>query len=370
VSLPAAEHAPAHGAGALRFERVAPEDVRDAAVAFFWRMRAWPYPDLESYYRYWDWRYSGLSEERPTVWVARHGSAIVGHIAVYFRRCRLDGHAVRIGVPGNFLVDTTHRDTMIGARLASSPRALVRDGEIDMLLAYGNRIAHAMFIRLGARDLGFMKSFVDIRQWAPVLSRRVPGGAALAPLVSAASRLRKALRGRARPRDLRHFRIDELDRAALLGIDKSHWRAPNGNLVEDATPRYLADRFLACPVRRHRVFGIFDRVSGALQGLVATEGTTRVKVWTCEVNEDVLTEVEAVNLALDALPDAESVLVPLLPKSHIGKQFASVGFLRERFMDDVEANTSWSACWRDSHPLASRFADVATWKLWYSWSHH
>ena len=370
MSLPFASPPASRGTEPPQFRRVSPHDVRSAVVEFFWRQRAWPYPDLESYYRYWDWRYSSLSEESPVVWIAIDGERVVGHIAVYFRRHRVAGRTVRVGVPGNFLVDPTHRDTMIGARLASSPRALVRDGEVDVLLDYGNRIAHAMFVRLGARDLGFMKSFVEVRQWAPVLSRRIPGGAALAPLARVANAMRKALPGINPPPARKEFDVRELDAHALRRIDRSHWSVPSDCVIEDATPAYLANRFLGCPVRQHRVFGVVDRASEALEGLVVTEGSARVKVWACEVNDSALSESEAVHLAISRMAGVESVLVPLLPRSNVAKAFARAGFLRERFMDDVEANTSWSAYWRDSHPLAANFADLASWKLWYSWSHH
>src|ERR1017187_4848255 len=80
---------------AIQVKRVNPFDVREAVVELFWKLRTWPYPTKDEYFRYWDWPYSLISETVSAVWVAVDGSEIIGHMAVHFRHLCFDGHAMR-----------------------------------------------------------------------------------------------------------------------------------------------------------------------------------------------------------------------------------------------------------------------------------
>ena len=353
----------------LEFRRIRPHDARECVVDFFWRMRAWPYANKGEYFQYWDWRYNALSEEDPVAWIAIDDGKVVGHIAAYFRRYSLNGQHIRVGVPGNFLVDDAYRDTLAGARLGSSPRTLVRDDEVDLLLAYGNKVAHGMFVRLGARDLGGMKLFVDIQRWGPVLARPARPLAVLAPVAAVAARARKRIK-RGSVRSTAAFHARELTVEQVLSMDRSHWLRSRDYLVAEGTTQYLANRFLRCPVRSHRLFGIVDPATSRTEGLVVTEGSSRVRVWYCEVNEAKVSESRAVELALSAMPDAETIVVPLLPASDLATEFERAGYFPGRETDSVEAKTWWSAYWKPAHPLAGAFAEMRRWKLWYAWNHH
>ena len=245
---------------ALHIRRVNPLELRESILEFFWRMRAWPYATQDEYARYWQWRYTAISETDPAVWVALDDRVVVGHMACNFRRLACDGRAVSAGVPGNFLVDSAYRNTMIGPQLASCPIKLAKRGEIDLLLGYGNKVAHALFLGLGCVEIGAMLPFVEIRQWAPILARRLPGAAVLAPVASAVTRgLKGFRRRRSAPVALT---VRDLGREDMAALDRSHWTKPAG-LAWDGSLSYLAGRFLDCPVRSYRIIGVFDEGTGS-----------------------------------------------------------------------------------------------------------
>jgi len=355
---------------AIEFRRVAPLDVRDGVVDLFWRLRSWPWPDKNDCYRYWDWRYTSLSDDTPVVWVATDGGKVVGHIALYRRHFRIGEMDVNGGVPGNFLVDPDYRSTPIGPRLASAPRAMLRSGEVDAIFGYGNKAAHAMFVRLGFRDLGAMELFADVRRWGPALARRIPGGAVLAPFASAVHTIRRAARGARPPRDIAGLEARFLSADETAGIDRTHWSRSPDALVASDTSRYLADRYLRNPFRQRQVIGLIDQGTGLAEAYVVVEGDRRVKVIDCQVNEERMSEPEAVGMAIRAIPDAETVLVPLLPQTDLAAAFLAAGYMRRATNDFVEGNTWWCAQWSPSSPAAQCLERVNRWKLWFGWNHH
>ena len=85
-----------------------------------------------------------------------------------------------------------------------------------------------------------------------------------------------------------------------------------------------------------------------------------------------LSEVEAVQLAVAATPDAEVVIVALLPQSDLAHQFSAAGFALRAIgsSDEVLRETTWSAYSRPDHALARDFSDASNWKLWYGWNNH
>jgi hypothetical protein len=356
---------------AIQIKAINPFAMRDPIVEFFWRMRAWPYTTKEEYLQYWDWRYHAISESEAVVWIATDGDAIVGHMALNFRNLRLDGHPVRAGVPGNFLVDGQYRNTMIGPLLARSPLKAVRRNELDLLLGYGNRVAHALFVGLGCRELGVMRSFVVVRKWDAILGRRFPPARLLAPIATITVATWNRLMRRKLPQPAPFLEARDLGAGELLEMDRAHW-TPSAGLESVGDRAYLVNRFLKCPVHSYRVTGIVNRQTDRIEGLVVSEGSARMTILLCEVNPSALSEVEAVALTLGISPGAEIVLVPLLPGSNLGNGFEQAGFLMrpDAASDAVLQRTTWSAYWRPEHALASRFADTRAWKLWYGWSHH
>jgi len=270
---------------------------------------------------------------------------------------------------------------MVGARLAMEPRSLVRDGEIAMLLGYGNANGHSMFVGLGSRDLGAMQLFADVRRWRPILARRLPAAAAIAPLAHVAAGTRKLILRRGFSRTTPGLVARNLSAAEVLSMDRSHWSSP-GSLMSDSSPVLLVNRYVNCPYRSHRVFGITEESTRRLQGVVVTEGTTRIKVWECLVNEAVLSEEQAVELVLNGIEEAETAIVPLLPASTLAGNFARAGFIRRsqggpapavrtaHSQYEVEETTWWSAYADPAGPLGSLLADEKRWKVWYAWSHH
>jgi hypothetical protein len=354
---------------AVRLRRVDPIEVRDRVVEFFWRMRAWPYPSIDDYYRNWDWRYTALSEPGPVSWIAEEGGQVVGHMGLNFRTLSVRGQRVRAAVPGNFLLDDAYRNSMIGPSLAGAPRALVRREELDLLLGYGNKIAHSLFLGFGCKDLGAMESWIDVRRWGPVLRRRSAALAWFAPAIGAATRIRRALvRGVAQSGALL---VRELSAQELRSVDRSHWSAAAG-LAWDGTSEYFYKRFATSPFRPTRVYGVVNGDTNRIEGLVVTEGTTRISILECDVNEESVSAVRAVDLVAAALPNAETIVVPSLRGSLLAAEFGAAGYHRRGSADSdrVLANTYWSAYWDPKSPFAAAFAEPRLWRLWYGWSHH
>ena len=355
---------------AIEFRRVEPREVRDGVVDLFWRLGSWPWPDKNDCYRHWDWRYTSLSDVTPVVWVATDGGKIVGHMALYPRRFRAGDLDLTVGVPGNFLVDPEYRRTPIGPRLATSTRTLLRSGELDAVFGYGNRMAHAMLVRLGFRDIGAMELYADVRQWGPVLGRRIPGGAMLASFASAAHSLSKLARGARRPGDIAGIEARVLSAEETAAIDRTHWRGDPEALVANNSSRFLADRYLKSPFQTRQLVGLIDQATSLAEAYVVVEGDRRVKIVDCQVNEHRMSEPEAVAMAVRAIPTAETVLVPLLPQSDLAAAFLAAGFVRRRANDFVEGNTRWSAQWDSSSPAAKWLENVNRWKIWFGWNHH
>jgi hypothetical protein len=355
---------------AIKLQRVNPFDVRESVVDFFWRMRAWPLATKDEYFRCWDWRYSAIPESDPTIWIAVDDQVIVGHVACNIRRLRYDGRVVRAGVPGNFLVDPNYRNSMIGPQLASAPIKLAQRGEIDIFIGYSNQIAHAIALGLGCRELGRMRPLVEIRRWEPLLAR-LPGGGLLAPMADAAVGVWRAVTGRPRPRPANGLSARDLSAAEIASMDRSHW-SRSAAFSWDGDSAYLARRFLDCPIRRYRVLGIVDTQSAQIQGFVVGEGSARFNVIHCAVNESVLSEVEAVEVALRAAPSVEVAIVPLLPGTQLAHEFSRAGYMLRsaKRSDVVLRNTAWSSYWQPTHPLAPFFADTQRWKIWYGWNCH
>lgn len=357
---------------AIRLKRITPHEAREAMVGFFWRMRAWPFGTEEEYFQYWDWRYTHTSDGPAAVWIAMDDDRIVGHLAVNFRNFQVSGQPIRVGVPVNFLVDDEYRDSMIGPLLARAPQKMVRRRELDLFLCeMCSAAAHQMFVGLGLKDLGTMLSLVEVRRWAPVLRRRITGGTMLAPLASAVARFRKLIKngtGREHPEG---FVVRDMTAEEVAMIDRSHWPRPQG-LAWDGTGAYLSNRFLRCPNRSYQVVGIFDELTQRIEGILVTEGSARLNVILCATNQSLLSEVQAVDLAVDLRPEVEVVVVPLLPQTSLATEFSRAAFF-PRFgvdADSVVQNSYWSAYWLPDHPLASPFAQTEGWKLWFGWNQH
>jgi hypothetical protein len=355
----------------LEVRRVDPLEMREGIVDFFWRIRMWPQPTKDHYFRLWDWRYRSLSEGPPATWVVLEGTTVVGHLAILLRTLALDGQRIRAGITANYRVDPSLSATLVSGALARAPRRLVRAGELDLLLGFSNTAAHREAVAIGNLELGPLRTFAHVVRWAPLLRRRSRLLGALAPLAGAAMRARK-LFGRARsphlPEDLTALVLEAKE---LAGMDRSHWEH-RGGLTWDGTTAAFANHFCPSEFRASRVLGVIDRRTDRLEGLVALEGENDLQVLECSVNESALSAVQAVEIALRASPAVESVRVPLLPRTHLAAAFRDAGYLQlpAAYSAAVLRGTFWSAYWPKEHRLATALADTRAWNLWYGWSHH
>lgn len=345
--------------------------MRERIVEFFWRIRIWPYATKEEYYRFWDWRYSALSEVEPAAWIALEGDTIVAHIAVYFRDLYLNGQRVRTGILANFRIDESYRSGALAAALVGAPRAAVRRGEFDLLTGYGTSSAHQLALALGYHDLGPMQSFVRVLRWGPILRRRYPKLLPVMPLISAAARLHQATR-RTHVAEVPSFLIARtLIPTEVRSLDLSHWRA-GAAMNWSGSVGYYADRFCSSEFSTGRVFGVEDVRTHTFEAIAAATGSARLTILQCDANEHVMSRAQAVEAIVRTDPDTESVHIPMLPRTDLAKEFLASAYtaLPSRFENPWIRDRYWSAWWRADHPLAAELSRTHRWPLWSGWTHH
>lgn len=363
---------PADAARSARWsvEEADPAAMREELVDFFWEQRHWPYPSRAEYERVWAWRYESLGDAPARIWIARSASGqILGHIAVHPRRLRFRGQDLLAAVPGNFVVRADHRSSLIGPRLAAGLRRLVADGEFDLVLAYGNPVAHQMFSRLGFRGLGRLHEYLDVRRSAALLRRRSRAAVAIAPLVDASLAARRWWYNRARRIVVRNLHARELRADEIATLDRSHWTESQEQIAGAATGAFLAGRYLAAPFSGYRIVGVFD-ASNAVQALVAVSVRRRVKILECATNADAVDVPAALDAAIRILPHAHAVLVPILPESRVAIELAHAGYFCREPRDPVAARSWWSAYWPPDHRLADELSKVERWTLFFGATHY
>lgn len=348
------------------FIQTEPHLLREEVVNFFFEQKHWSGAKTrEDYYRMWDWRYNALSDGPPLVYIARNRATqtITGHIAVYRRRFRIGEIELMAGVPGNLLVHPAHRGGVAGPRLISFVRSLVRDGTVDLVIPFANAAAHQLFMRLGFRELGGMHTYVDIRKTAPILGRRLSAASVLGPVLDAPFSARRFIMQKSAFQEPADFKVREVSADEFETIDRSHWTHNPARMVAADSNRYVADRFLRCPYAPRRMFGLFD--GSSLEGFVAVEGQTRLKIWNCQVNPVRLPEPMAISRVSDAIPKAETVIVPAMPNSLLAADLIAAGYFHTMPRDHIEKNTYISAHWLPNHPHAAIMENTARWNLWF-----
>lgn len=360
---------PLHGISMdFRIHEADAHEIREEAIDFFWRLRSWgSLSRLEDYRSMWDWRYTRLAEGRPRVWVARADATneVVGHLAVYPRRLRYGDQILSAIVPGNFVVHRDYRNTLIGPRLAMQPRSVVRRGEAELVVAFGNEAAHMMFSRQGYIALGGFAEYRYMTRWGPTLGRRFRPAALLGPAVDAAFALRRRRLAPAVPAGLV---VRELDSAAVNALDLRHW-APSTHVESGGSGAYLAGRFLADPFVRRRLFGIFDEKTGRIEAYVAVTAEPASRVWECRTNPDRLDIPAATVLVALNLPGTESLSVSMLAASEVAPGFTAHGLLR-RPSSAYEASRQWSVYVPNEHSLAEALKRPERWALFLGSTHY
>lgn len=363
------------GVAPVEFLEVDPFEERDRIVEFFWEQQYWPGDSIEEYFAMWDWRYTSLSDGDPIVFVARvrESGKIVGHIAAYPRRFRIGDHEIRAAVLGNLVLDPEYRVLMVGPRMLAFPATLVKRKQFDLVIAFANDTAHAGFLRVGFRDLGFMHSFVDPRRSSPFFRRRFSFFPALATLpgklIDTAFALRRAYYGKASRRLRQGFRIAELSAGEFERYTTAHWDANDDSVASADRASYVVRRYLTCPYLSRRLFGVFD-TQDRLQGYLVTEGDNRLKIWDCQVNYAALSATAAIRLLGDSLPDLEIIIVPTLPESELAAELRSEGFIERPPFDYIERTTPIAAYWARDCQHAVRLADPRSWRLWFGSNHY
>lgn len=343
---------------------VDPAAIRDASVAFWWERRGWPNWPIEKYYAVWDWRYRSLSDGPPLVCVARdrHTGRVVGHSAIYRRGFQLNGTRISVGIPSNLAVHADYMGGMAGARLASLPSRELRAGHYDVVLAFANKIAHDIFLRLGARDLGIMSAFTDVHRSSPTLRSR---SRLLAPLGFVLDAGLSARRGWLRHRRERGPRLDvcRVNGEEFRRLDRSHWVAPRDRVVAADDPSYVVHRFLECPYAEREIYALLDSHSGACEGYLVTQGAGRVELLDVQVNGARLDIPAAILSASRAFPGVRSVTTTALTGTLLARDLVAAGFLGPR-PSNADYPRYISGAVSRRHPLEAELADFSRWNFW------
>src|SRR5450755_1191933 len=216
-----------------------------------------------------------------------------------------------------------------------------------------------------------MQSYANIRQWAPILARRLVGGASLTSILSKTERALRTTGRRTVAAGQKGLIARNLSVEEVLSMHRTHWYRSE-SFVSDCSAGYLINRFLTYSFHAYGVFGITDRQAGRIEGVVMTEGTRRVNVLQCTVNESAVSEVHAVELVMNAIPTAESVIVPLLPRSSLASDFAAAGYF-----GDFKALKPRSSKARRGQLIGRRgirsllcLSISGDGRIWPGWGHH
>jgi GNAT superfamily N-acetyltransferase len=354
------------------FQRVDPQSVRDDVVRFFKSYGSWPAETPEEYYQVWDWRYSALSEGPPAAYVARLKSTgeIVGHIGVYRRNFRYGDANIRVCVPGNLLVHPDWQQNVVGVRLLMFLRSLVRTGEFDAVLGFGNRTANGMLQRMGFTQLGIMHTYVDIRDSAPLLRRRRRALAAAAPLVNLGVSMRRVWSQIENDGGSHsNLVVRRLTAEEFLLLDRSHW-AGSDRLVASESNKFVVDRYLNEPRTERDLYGLFEPSIQRIEAYVVTDPAPRIKVWDCQTNPAAIDAPAAIAAVVTTLRGVETVMVPTLPQSHLAEELAHQGYFHRECVDVSEANTYLSAYSLPDNPNAEILNDASRWNIWVGSRHY
>lgn len=351
---------------AIEFLETDPRAIRDASVAFWWQRRHWPTWSLEQYFRMWDWRYSSLSDGPALVCVARdrETGALVGHAAIYRRQFRYNDTPLAVGIPSSLAVDAELQGGLAGARLSSFPSRKLRHGTFDVLLGFTNRIAHEMFVRLGAQDLGRMSEYVDVRHSAPILRNRARILAPLGFVADAGFAMRRQWLRLRRKRSVA-LEVQEVTGDEFRRLDRSHWVPSRDRVVAADSADFLVRRHLECPYATNRkIHALFVAGSGTCEGFVVTEGTERVELWDVQVNTSRVDLVEAIVAASATFRGAKTVAASALPGSAAASALGRAGLFRTYSERKSDYPRLVDATVRPRHPLESELRDTSRWSFW------
>jgi Acetyltransferase (GNAT) domain len=356
----------------VKIARVDPLEMLDPIVQFFWSDEVWPYPRQDGYREFWESRIRSASEGPPAVWVALDGKRVAGHLAIHFRTLSVGGRRVRAGMSAGFRVAKEHRLGPLPGALLNALRSTVRQGEIDLLLNYGNQLSHRIVVPLGFRNLGRMQIWINVLNWRAVLRRRSFALTCFAPIASAVVGAARLVRRTQTPRIPEELDVCTMDTQELSKWDHSHWQPAGEDLTWDGPLEYFARRFGGSKFRDSKVFAIVNERKGLLEAVLAVDGVEKLFVHECEVNQAVLSAPQAIEMVVRANAGTATVHVPLLPGTKLAAQFHQAGYfpLPLRFCEPFVRNTYWSAFWLSTHPLAPLFASTRNWNLWFGWSHH
>lgn len=344
-----------------------PNDIREAVVAFWMERGLWPHWPLDKHYQVWDWRHKGLSDGPPLILIARslESGKIVGHSAIYQRFFALNGVRLSVGIPGNLALNESFQGGIAGASLANFPFRQLRGGRFDAIIAFANRLAHDIFVQLGASDLGAMTGYRDIRRSSTTLRHRSHALAPLSFVLDAGLSLRRTWL-RYRSRTSMRLDVHEVDADAFRRLDRSHWVAPRDRVVAADSTDYIIRRYMECPYVQRRVYALCDAKAGSCEGYIVTQGESDIEIWDVQVNGAGanLDVPSAILSASRAFRGARSVAASALPCTILARELRAAGF----FKVWVDGNANYprlvDATVRRRHPLENQLRNFPGWNLW------
>lgn len=247
--------------------QVRPEDV-EAHVVELWKQTRSKPVELERTFR---WYYRDDADRGNRCFVLLHGSGaeLVGATGVGVRRFQVDARGIDAALLGDFFVHKAHRSLFPALSLQRTAADAAR---VSAAFVYGfpNQKALPVFRRLGFAELGTVRRFVRVLDYAPYLQRHMKRPW----LARAVARPLNALAPLRRPRSLlpsrsRRYawvtdfdeRFDALDRQSKLGA-----------LVRgQRSAAFLSWRFSAKPGFAGRTLALFDAGSTTLRAYAVVE---------------------------------------------------------------------------------------------------
>jgi predicted N-acetyltransferase YhbS len=122
------------------------------------------------------WFYGENPAGRPTTSVLVDDAAnqIVGSGSFYPRKLVIQGKSLWMGVLADFMVDSAHRAAGAAVAIQRSLVESSRRSGMDLLAAYPNRTAEAIFKRVGYKPVGKSERWVKLLRSHKHIAKRVP----------------------------------------------------------------------------------------------------------------------------------------------------------------------------------------------------
>ena len=315
--------------------------------------------------RQFDWYYRNRGQQPPLSWVLLDKNRrVAGLCSVTLRSLQFGNTRLNAGIAGNLVVDRSLGAYLGPFSLVNAMKAMVTDGEIDILLGIPNESAQPIFSRVGFHVIDRWTTQLHIHKSKELLKFYFGGpGKLVSPLVDlGAATVRKISQWKQSQHS--HFRVRDLSEQELRRVRFEEWPFLWHRFQNSVMSEYLIWRFLRDPVREFSVVAIVSSKNDVCGYVVLRRSPGRIWIADCGVDHRQLSETAAILcLCHDRRALNCTVWVPTLAAGELSRQLSECGFAKVPAAMGGYPDFPLVAYWRPDHPLASSFAQSKLWQL-------